>query len=167
MDIFLMVMTCIILLGVFRYLSFKTLTNKYVTEGDPKILTLGKWWYLLYSVYKYDIEKDININKIRQDINKGVPEMLANLREKSVALQMIQYEFSNNYNTKIVLRDEEGLFWEDLNLYTEYILINLANLEEEYELSQMLNSWEDEDLSELIRSLEDPDSFNEEDNNEK
>lgn len=167
MDIFLTVLVCIILLGVFRYVSFQIMTNKYVTESDPKILTLGKWWYLIYSVYKYDIEKDININKIRHDINNGVPEVLANLREKSVALQMIQYEFGNNHKTMIVLKDEQGLFWEDLNLYTEYTITNLTNLEEEYQLSQMLNSWEDEDLSELIRSLEDPTSFNEVNDDEK
>lgn len=167
LSIFLTVIVGILIIGILRIGSFRLKAGNFVEEGDPKLITLGKWWHLIYEVYPYEIEKDYNWTKIKEDIQKGVPSELATLREKVVALEMLQHEFSEHYVAHITLRDEEGIFWESLDAYTEYTLSELQRLENDFFLSQMLSSWEEDELDELKRALEDPDSFNEDNTDEK
>tara|TARA_R100000541_G_C1897352_1_gene83935 strand:- start:6556 stop:7077 length:522 start_codon:yes stop_codon:yes gene_type:complete len=162
LSVFLTIVVGVLIVGTLRIGSFRLKANKYVEEGVPKLITLKKWWHLIYEVYPYEIEKDYNWTKIKSDIQKGVPPELATLREKAVALEMLQHEFSEHYVSYITLRDEEGIFFESLDAYTEYTLSELQHLENDFFLSQMLSSWEDDELAELKRALEDPDSFNEE-----
>ena len=162
-----MIAVSIIIVCILRAGSFRLQAYRYVEESSPKLLTLGKWWHLLYEVYPYDIEKDYNWTKIKSDIKKGVPPELATLREKSVVLEMLQYEFSEHWVAHITLRDEDGIFWKSLGAYTEYTLQELQRSEEDFFLAQQLSSWGEDELVELKRALGDPDSFNEEIPNEK
>ncbi len=131
-----MIAVSIIIVCILRAGSFRLQAYRYVEESSPKILTLGKWWYLLYEVYPYDIEKDYNWTKIKSDIQKGVPPELATLREKAVVLEMLQYEFSEHWVAHITLRDEDGIFWESLDAYVEDSIADLYILEKEYSAQQ-------------------------------
>lgn len=137
------VATAITTVCVLRAGSFRLQAYRYVEESSPKLLTLGKWWHLLYEVYPYDIEKDYNWTKIKSDIKKGVPPELATLREKAVVLEMLQYEFSEHWVSHIVLQDEDGIFWESLDAYAEDSVLDLYILEKDYsELQACVLFWE-------------------------
>ncbi len=167
LSVCLKIATAIIIVCILRAGSFRLQAYRYVEESSPKLLTLGKWWHLLYEVYPYNIEKDYNWTKIKSDIQKGVPPELATLREKVVVLEMLQYEFSEHLVAYITFKDEDELFFESLDAYTEYTLQELQRSEEDFFLAQQLSSWGEDELAELKRALEDPDSFNEEIPNEK
>ena len=132
LGVFLTIVVGVLIVGTLRVGSFRLKANKYVEEGVPKLITLGKWWHLIYEVYPYDIEKDYNWIKIKSDIQKSVPPELATLREKVVALEMLQYEFSEHWVAHITLRDEDGIFWESLEAYVEDSIADLYILEDYY-----------------------------------
>ena len=142
-----------------RKISYHLILKTSNQTGTAAIVYLSRWWWLLYSAEKYDIEQDYNWHKIQADQRKGASKELAIQREKVVALQMLQYQHESAHKVEITWRDEDNLvnnLVTNLDEFTLYQEERLAILErdfyEEQEFLSLLGSivelggFEDEDL---------------------
>lgn len=128
-----------IIRGITRTISYRSIVKTSYDEDVPVLIGLKGFFWMMYSPKKYDIEKDYNWLKVKADIKKGVPEQLALLREKVIALEMLQYEYENYQCVDLVWKDkqnEDQSLVVDLDEYTSYNSQTMIAMEEDFIIQQ-------------------------------
>jgi hypothetical protein len=128
-----------IIRGITRTISYRGIVKTSYDEDVPVLIGLKGFFWMMYSPKKYDIEKDYNWLKVKADIKKGVPEQLALLREKVIALEMLQYEYENYQCVDLVWKDkqnEDQSLVVDLDEYTSYNSQTMIAMEEDFIIQQ-------------------------------
>ncbi|AKO61090.1 hypothetical protein AXI76_gp189 [Pseudoalteromonas phage H101] len=128
-----------IIRGITRTISYRSIVKTSYDEDVPVLIGLKGFFWMVYSPKKYDIEKDYNWLKVKADIKKGVPEQLALLREKVIALEMLQYEYENYQYVDLVWKDkqnEDQSLVVDLDEYTSYNSQTMIAMEEDFIIQQ-------------------------------
>tara|TARA_B100001063_G_C16497055_1_gene420205 strand:+ start:135 stop:632 length:498 start_codon:yes stop_codon:yes gene_type:complete len=128
-----------IIRGITRTISYRGIVKTSYDEDVPVLIGLKGFFWMVYSPKKYDIEKDYNWLKVKADIKKGVPEQLALLREKVIALEMLQYEYENYQCVDLVWKDkqnEDQSLVVDLDEYTSYNSQTMIAMEEDFIIQQ-------------------------------
>lgn len=128
-----------IIRGITRTISYRGIVKTSYDEDVPVLIGLKGFFWMMYSPKKYDIEKDYNWLKVKADIKKGVPEQLALLREKVIALEMLQYEYENYQCVDLVWKDkqnEDQSLVVDLDEYTYYNSQTMIAMEEDFIIQQ-------------------------------
>ena len=82
---------------------------KTILEEDVDSLVYSKgWWMWNYSAEVFRLpNEDYNWIKIRADILKGVPEELAIMREKVIALEMMLADYDHIRKVELVWKNSE------------------------------------------------------------
>lgn len=132
-----LIITGVLLIVVYccRKLSYRSILKTSNQTNTAAIVYLSRWWWLLYSAEKYDIEQDYNWHKVKADQHKGASKELAIQREKVVALQMLQYQHESAHKVEITWRDEDNLannLVVDLDEFTLYQEEKLIEMEEAF-----------------------------------
>lgn len=150
-----------IIRGITRTISYRGIVKTSYDEDVPVLIGLKGFFWMMYSPKKYDIEKDYNWIKIKADIKKGVPEELAVMREKIIALQMLQYEYNKCTKVDLVWKDTTSEVDQslvvDLDEYARYTEEVLLDLENEYRMQM--------DFIDLLKTMAElePEEDNDED----
>ena len=153
------VATLITLNVVVRDFSYRQIM-KTVLEEDVDSLVYSKgWWAWKYSAEVFRLpNEDYNWIKIRADILKGVPEELAIMREKVIALEMILADYDN-------LRKVE-LVWKNSEVQGEVLIVDfdeyVTNKEEELYLMEKDYAAQQEFID-LLTSIEELGGFTDDD----
>ena len=157
-----LIVTLIILNAVVKSYTYHKII-KTILEEDVDSLVYSKGWY----EWKYSAEvfrlpnETYNWIKIRADINKGVPEELAVMREKVIALEMMLADYDN-------IRKVE-LMWKNSEVQGEILIVDFDEYvtNKEQQLIQMeleyLDKVAEQEFIDLIASIEELGGFTDDD----
>lgn len=155
-SVLVVVVLFFLLRGLSRTISYRNIVKTSYEEDIPVLIELKGFFWMVYTPKKYDISKDYNWLKIKADVKKGVSEELAVMREKVIALQMLQYEYEKSSRVDLVWKDTDEdtpqSLVVDLDEYTEYNVSSLVVMEEDYIIKEAFK-----DLLASMQELEDED----------
>ena len=136
---------------------------KTILEEDVSALVYSKgWWAWKYSADVFRLPNETyNWIKIRADIVKGVPEELAVMREKVIALEMMLADYDNIGKVELV--------WKNSEVQGELLIVDFDEYvtNKEQQLVQMeldhLDQIAQQDFIDLLKSIDELEGENNDD----
>lgn len=102
------VATLITLNVVVKDFSYRQIMKTILEEDVDSLVYSKGWWAWKYSAEVFRLpNEEYNWIKIRADILKGVPEELAVMREKVIALEMMLADYDNLRKVELVWKNSE------------------------------------------------------------
>ena len=154
-----LVATLITLNVVVKDFSYRQIMKTILEEDVDSLVYSKGWWAWKYSAEVFRLpNEEYNWIKIRADILKGVPEELAIMREKVIALEMMLADYDHIRKVELV--------WKNSEVQGEVLIVDfdeyVTNKEEELYLMEKDYATQQEFID-LLVSIEELGGFSDDD----
>lgn len=153
------VATLVTLNVVVKDFTYRQIMKTILEEGVDSLVYSKGWWAWKFSAEVFRLpNEDYNWIKIRADILKGVPEELAIMREKVIALEMMLVDYDHIRKVELVWKNSEVKGEVLIADFDEYV----TSKEEELYLMEK-DYFAQQEFMDLLVSIEELGGFSDDD----